>query len=240
MPVDWADTYLRARRREGRVLDDDLVASLPHLPRSHPLAAEWRYRADSCDRLYRYVLGRSPARVVELGCGNGWLANRLAAAPVSLVVGADVNVVELEQARRVFRRPNLEFVVCDIDEAPLPVARPDLVVLASTLQYVARPVELIGRLLDQAAPGGEVHVLDSPLYAPDALDAARQRTEQHYAGIGVPEMADHYHHHTWDDLEPLAYDLLYDPRSLRPRLERRWLRRPRALFPWLRFRRAPA
>ena len=213
------------------------MAVLPDVGHGHPHEREWRQRADSADRLLTYVRRRErPPVIVDLGCGNGWLANRLASVAGSVVAGMDVNTVELEQARRVFTgRPNLRFGVGDILDAALPIEHPDLVVLASVIQYLPDPSTLVATLLGRVAPDGEVHVLDSPIYRPADVAAARRRTRQHYAGVGVAEMADLYHHHTWDELGSLPYDVMYRPDDRRRRLERR-LRLPRSPFPWLRFR----
>jgi SAM-dependent methyltransferase len=232
--------YLRAREREGRLLPDALVASLPDLPASHPLADEWAQRADSARRLVGHVrtIGQA-ATIVDLGCGNGWLAHRLAALPATTVLGIDANVVELDQARRVFvDAPNLTFAEGDITAGVPPVAHADVVVLSSVIQYVTDLAGLVAAIRAGVAPGSEIHILDSPLYRPSDVAAAIERTRRYYAGIGVPEMADHYHHHTWDELSAVPVDVLYSPAAWRPRVERRVLRRARSPFPWLRIRTA--
>ena len=45
------------------------------------------------------VLGRAPARVLDLGCGEGWLARALSARGVAEVVGADGSPPLIEAAR---------------------------------------------------------------------------------------------------------------------------------------------
>jgi SAM-dependent methyltransferase len=239
-PGDWPAVYAEARRREGRLLSDEAVALLPEVPRSHPHSSEWSQRADSAERLVTYLRShtRSPS-VVDLGCGNGWLANRIAAVDGSLVVGVDATAVELDQACRVFGgRPNLRFVAGDLLDGQLPIDEADVVVMASVLQYVPDPAALLARLLSTLAPQGELHVLDTPIYKTADLPGARERSRQHYASIGVPEMASVYHHHDWAALRPLSYDVLYRPDDVVHRVERRLLRRPRSPFPWLRFREA--
>jgi SAM-dependent methyltransferase len=238
-PGDWTAAYLRARDREGWLLPDAVVAVLPAVARRNPLEREWRQRADSADRLLTYLRRRRrPVTIVDLGCGNGWLANRMAAVAGAVVVGMDLNAVELDQARRVFGgRRNLRFAAGDIRDGALPVQRPDLVILASVIQYLPAPADLVEALLHLVAPGGEIHVLDSPIYRPADVAGARQRTGQHYARLGVEEMAERYHHHAWDEFGALVYDVLYRPDDPIRRLERRLLRRPRSPFPWIRFRR---
>ena len=248
----FAEAYLLARSREQRLLPDAVVAALPDFAVAPDVAAdrsrgdEWRQRADSSVRLTGYLADlaarrRLPLTVWEVGCGNGWLAARLASAPDVSVVGFDVNVEELEQAHRVFDgRDRLCFALGDLGALPeqLRMARgvgPDIVVMASVLQYVVDPNSILRRAVGASVPGTEFHVLDSPIYDDASeVDAARQRTRDHYEQIGVPTMAEHYHHHTWDAFAGLRADVLYRPDAPAVRLQRRLLRRARSSFPWIR------
>jgi len=234
----WSQVYLQARAREGRLLPDDLVAGLPDLPRGHPLRREWRHRADSAGRLCAYVRAqRRPVRVLDAGCGNGWLANRLAAIDATTVTAVDMNGVELDQARRVFGgRPDLEFVAGDLLDGVPDTGPPDLVVLASVIQYLPDLGAVLDALVALMAADGEIHVLDSPIYRRTDVAGARERTRRHYADVGVPEMASRYQHHDWSELARFAYDVLYRPDEWRHRVERRVLGRARSPFPWLRIR----
>lgn len=234
----WTSSYLRARELEGRLYPDAIVATLPHVPPGDPLRDEWRLRGDSVDRLVAYLgrLRRSLV-VLEVGCGNGWVASRIAAVRGCRVTGLDANETELAQAERVFGgRPNLAFIAGDAITSPPPAERPDVIVLASVIQYVADVPGLLRRLGGWLAPGGELHALDSPFYRAEDVPAARERTRRHYAELGVPEMADVYHAHDWRSLDGFAVDVLYRPDSRWVLFERRVLGRPRSPFPWLRIR----
>src|SRR5215471_14770463 len=138
MTVD-PDLYLRVRRKEGRVYTDEIVARLPELPSGHPLQAEWLLRAASAERLTRYLARlQRPMTVLELGCGNGWLTNRIASVPGTQVVGLERNRLELSQAARVFAGNEcLSWLEADIHCAPF-VGRPfDAIVVACAIQYFA-------------------------------------------------------------------------------------------------------
>ena len=227
-------------RAEGRLFPDEIVRRLPAASPGHPLATEWRQRADSAARLLSHLRARRPAAVLDVGSGNGWLTAAIAAAlPHAHVLGLEPNDVERAQASRVFAdRPNLRFVAGDVTSAAPPTARPDVVVLASVIQYVADLPALVSRLLGWIGddPRGEIHILDSPLYAEAEVPAARERTRRHYEAVGVPAMADAYHHHGWRTLEAFAPEVLFRPDALRLRLERRLLGRARSPFPWIRVR----
>jgi len=237
----WIPAYLAVREREGRLYPDAIVELLPHVPAGHPLENEWRQRADSSDRLRAYLAAVSrrgrPLRVIDVGSGNGWLARRIAGLPGSEVVGLEANDVELAQARRVFGgRPGLRFSSGDMLTAPSPLDGATVVVLASVIQYAADLPALLRRLLGWLAPEGELHVLDSPLYRPGELAGARERTRRYYAQLGVPEMAEAYHQHTWSALDGFAAEVRYRPDAWLRRLERRVLGRVRSPFPWIRIR----
>jgi SAM-dependent methyltransferase len=236
----WVADYLRARAIEGRIYPDEIVRRLPATPPGHPLAGEWRQRADSAGRLLAHLRARSPRHILEVGSGNGWLGAAIAAAlPRAAVTGMEPNDLERSQATRVFRdRPNLRFLADEVTTAQAPPERPDVIVLASVIQYVADLPVLLRRLLSwiEDDPGGEIHILDSPLYADGDVTAARERTQRHYAAIGVPTMTAVYHHHTWRSLDGFRTDVRYRPDAIRTRVERRLLGRERSPFPWIRVR----
>ena len=238
----WSDAYLRVRELEGRRYPDAIVARLPDVPASDPLAREWRIRADSAVRLLGHLdrLPR-PLGILDVGCGNGWLANLMAGVDGSRVVAVDANEAELAQARRVFgERTNLAFVLADIAVVGTPMSDPSVIVLASMAQYVADLAALLRRLRSWLPPDGELHIIDTPFYTADELADARERSRRHYADVGVPEMADIYRHHDWAVLDEFGPEVLHHPGSGRARASR-LLGRPTSPFPWIRIRgRAPA
>jgi len=240
----WTAVYDQVRELEGRRYPDAVVARLPDVPREDPFHAEWRCRADSADRLVHHLAGSPmPLEIVEVGCGNGWLSARIArsvgARSVGArVVGIDVNVREIDQARRVFGSvPDLSFVVADAQLAGSPLPRPTTIVLASVIQYVADAPALLRRLLGWLPPGGELHLLDSPLYRPGEAAAARSRSEAYYARLGVPVMAASYHHHEVGILDGFTAEFLHDPDALGSRIAARLPGRRPSPFPWIRIRR---
>ncbi len=237
---DRSRLYLRARELEGRLYPDEIVARLPWMSASDPLASEWRIRADTAGRLVRYLDGLPrPLAVLEVGCGNGWLADRIAAIDGSRVIGMDASEPELAQARRVFGgRSNLDFVLGDITVASRPIDPPTVIVMASVAQYVADLAGLVAHLRTWLPPDGELHILETPFYAPGDVERARERSRRHYEALGVPGMAEIYRHHDRRVLDQFEPVLLYRPRSVLARVERRLLGWPRSPFPWLRIRAA--
>jgi SAM-dependent methyltransferase len=185
---------------------------------------------------------RKPRTILELGCGNGWLTNYLAQDPHTFVWGIDRNQVELVQAARVFGdNRQLGFAHADIFNPPfindrIVKGQFDTVVLASVIQYFPDLPTLIFQLLTLLKPAGEIHVIDSPLYAHNEVEAAKRRSQAYYEKLGVPEMAGFYYHHTWEELLTLFdSEIVYNPNAP---LE--WLMRKaglrRSVFPWIRIR----
>jgi len=223
--------YLSVRRKEGRVYSDEIVSQLPNVPDDHPLQEEWRARAASSHRLARYLAGLGrPLRMLDLGCGNGWLASRLAEAADLSVVGLDRNHVELDQARRVFsHRSELSWVGADIFRAPFPAQSFDIILIACAIQYFADIALLIRTLRPLLATRGEIHIVDSPFYLPQQLPAARQRSRSYYTNLGFPEMATHYHHHPSTVLDAYRPVYLYTPDKTSRHAESR----PDSPFSWI-------
>jgi ubiquinone/menaquinone biosynthesis C-methylase UbiE len=227
------DLYLRLRKKEGRLYSDEVVARLPDFPRGHPLTDEWHARSASASRLTR-SLTRQPKHlhILDLGCGNGWLSSLISKSG-HFVTGTDVNRLELRQASRVFSsNPRLSFVEAEADFLPFKAKTFDLILLASVIQYFSDLPALLRLLSGHLEPRGEIHILDSSLYADEELSDAAQRSRDYFSSLGFPEMAEHYFHHRFSSFGEFDYKFLYQPKAF-------WLRARRFLgqidspFPWI-------
>jgi len=224
------DLYLRVREKEGRLYLDDVVAHLPYISDEHPLANEWRARATSASRLTKYLSRQHKSlSILELGCGNGWLSNLLSKAG-HRVVGVDQNLHELKQATRVFSNPS--FLSANIFSAPFALETFDVILLASVIQYFHDLPALINALSQHLKPDGEIHIMDSPLYADDEISNAIQRSQEYYSSLGFPEMAGQYFHHPESDLNMFDSKWLYRPR-LNILRWKHWLGLDDSPFPWV-------
>jgi len=227
------DLYLRVREKEGRLYSDEVVAHLPFVPDKYPLAGEWRARSTSASRLTRYLSRQSrPLSILDLGCGNGWLSNLLCKSG-HCVIGVDQNLYELKQAARVFAsHSNISFLDADIFSAPFVPESFDVILLASIIQYFPDLPALLNVLSGYLKPHGEIHILDSPLYADDEISGAIQRSRQYYSSLGFPDMVEQYFHHCETDLKPFDAKWLYRPHS-RVLRWKRLLRSFDSPFPWI-------
>jgi ubiquinone/menaquinone biosynthesis C-methylase UbiE len=227
--------YLATRTKESRIYSDEVVSALPRMPAGHPLHGEWRIRDSSSRRLLDYLAGMpGPLALLDVGCGNGWMAARLARLPGCEVCALDLNRPELEQGARVWGDlPGLTFVYGNLLEEILPEKRFDIVTLAGSIQYFPDVHLLMDRLFTLLKASGEVHIIDSPFYNEKSAEAARERTRRHYRNLGHPEMAAHYHHHLFSSLNRYGPVLLYDPRKMIQRIKRKLFDRSLSPFPWV-------
>ncbi|PPU69298.1 SAM-dependent methyltransferase [Xanthomonas pisi] len=215
------------------------MRSLPRPSGKLGTSLEWQVRALSSRFLVRHLQARGgEGAILELGCGNGWLSQLLAQSLQRDVCGVDVNRTELTQAARVFGHDQrLSFVAADIQTFALPHDVFDVIVVPACIQYFPHPAALVRHLLAQLRDGGELHILDSPLY-PDRqrADQSAARSLRYFTGLGVPALAEQYHQHTYAAFDPLVVQWLFDPRQLRARI-RRMLKLRQPHFPWLCLRR---
>lgn len=226
--TDFATHYLALRRSEGRICTDEEAYRLPYTASDHPLAAEWKVRARSCHRLIRYLKAKGrPLHILEVGCGNGWLARRMAEIEDSFVTATDINETELLQGTRVFRTwTNLRFEAGGLEKLSTD-KRYDIIVFAASLQYFPSVLLVLNRAAGLLRAGGEIHILDTPFYEAEERKAARKRTADYFKSRGREAMTNYYFHHTMKPWEGFQSRLLSDPRSL---WNRYWLRHP---FPWI-------
>lgn len=205
--------YLAARKKEARLYDDETIKMLPYINSSHPLYHEWMIRKESAQRLIKYCRKKQLSKILEVGCGNGWLSNMLAEHTKAKIIGIDVNLNELEQASRVFKKPNLCFIYDELISPGFLNQKFDLIIFAASIQYFPSLRNIIALALQKTSPAGEIHILDSFLYSASALSAASKGSEQYYQSLEIPGMVHHYFHHTFEDLQLFHYEQLYNPRA---------------------------
>jgi ubiquinone/menaquinone biosynthesis C-methylase UbiE len=86
-------------------------------------------------------LNSNEKKIAEIGCGNGWLTNKLSKIKNSEIIGIDVNIHELEQAAKIFAgNSNAAFVYADVFKMDLKF---DYIVLAGVVAYFKDFKELI-------------------------------------------------------------------------------------------------
>lgn len=227
---DFARNYLAVREKEGFLVTDELLKELPLIGESHPQSYPWKLRKVNSDKFCDYIRQNdSLGFILELGCGNGWFTNKIAESTKAAVLGMDINMPELEQANRVFRKENIEFAYGDIFETKFP-NKFDLIVMNAAVQYFPDFEKLMNKLKDCLNAKGEIHIVDSFFYKNSKeIERAKKSTEEYYSNIDEIGMKDYYFHHRIKDLND--FEVMSD--------KLKWLRflsKNRSPFGWFRFR----
>ncbi|TCC23332.1 class I SAM-dependent methyltransferase [Kribbella sindirgiensis] len=125
------------------------------------------------------------ARVVDLGCGEGGLAVRLAEAGAAEVLAVDVSEQMLAAARL---HPAVRYERADLADFEVPTGTADLVVSSMALHYVEDFDDLVARVARWLVPGGwlvftmEHPMVTAPVVAADCVvddyadEGRRERT----------------------------------------------------------------
>jgi ubiquinone/menaquinone biosynthesis C-methylase UbiE len=205
--------YIALRTKESRLYTDAAVSKLPEVNHDHIHYKEWKVRQNSCKVLIKYIRKKKrPLHILEVGCGNGWLANKISEVSNVHVTGLDINTVELAQAARVFmRRSNLQLIHGDLRSGTLAGNEYDLVIFAASLQYFPSAADIIRCAQALLREDGEVILMDTIFYTEDQLPAARKRTAAYFEGIGFPQMSAWYFHHSLHSLQGLNYKVISKP-----------------------------
>lgn len=98
------------------------------------------------------ALGRRDLSIIDIGCGTGWLCERL--AQFGAVTGIDLADEVLERARA--RAPAVRFITGDLFNLQLAPGSFDVVVTLEVLAHVADQPAFVARLAALLKPGGRL------------------------------------------------------------------------------------
>ena len=229
---DFEKHYTKLRQHEGRLYSIGEVRRLPAFAGQAPLQKEWQVRARSSKKLIEHLRNQSNRKILEVGCGNGWLMNTIQVALNADCCGIDVNETELLQGVEAFgMNERLTFFYADIlsDLFNDPIA--DAIIVASAIQYFPDPQKLIQKLLTLLSPGGQIHIIDSPFYDHQIVPVARRRSQRYFQHSGSPEMSERYFHHSWEVLSTFKYRIVHNPKAILNRVLRPL--NNNSPFPWV-------
>ena len=211
----FADLYIDMRYKEKRILSDCKVMFLPDIEEDHVHYKEWQIRKQSSIQLIDYLKAKNkPLNILEVGCGNGWLSAKLHAIPGAKVTGIDVNEPEIQQAQRVFKSDNLEFICTSFDPSMYQRQKFDVILFVASIQYFKSLKGILNKALSCLKLSGEIHITDTNFYTPTEAVRAAKRSEGYFASIGFPEMAEHYFHHTINQVREFNCKVLCNPHRI--------------------------
>lgn len=230
--TSFEEEYIQLRAHENRILNVDEIIKLPNYKKKAKHSREWELRQDSFRKFNNYFKSLHAHSILDLGCGNGWLLNKLY-NPESVFYGVDINQLELDQASEIHKhRKNVYFINDDIHQIKFKQEF-DLIIINAAIQYFHPLQKLINHLLSILSLTGEIHIIDSPFYK-NKLDAknAKLRSIQYFRQNDALGMAEYYHHHTYSDLAQYNLQILYQPKSWLNKLSRSFGKR-KSPFPWI-------
>jgi SAM-dependent methyltransferase len=159
--------------------------------------------------LARLLPALSGAAVIELGCGDGALARRLAEAGARRVLAVDGSARMLALAAR-RPHPRVRYQRGDIETLSQPAGRADCVISSLALHYVRDYRGLVGRVAGWLRPGGQfVFSMEHPI-----CTAASPMTGWVAAGGMTVWPVDHYGEETARVQRWLGRDVLKYHRRL--------------------------
>ncbi|MFC0038829.1 methyltransferase domain-containing protein [Actinomadura rayongensis] len=120
-----------------------------------------RYRTDLTDRAVMDAIGPADGcRVLDAGCGEGYLSRRLATLGADVVgVDAAQNLVDAASAVPVDGPGAARFLRASVDDLPLPDAAFDLVVCNHLFSHLPEPSHAINEFGRVLRPGGRLIIL---------------------------------------------------------------------------------
>jgi 2-polyprenyl-3-methyl-5-hydroxy-6-metoxy-1,4-benzoquinol methylase len=142
----WMSAVLPYCPMDGRSLDAEYAAGAWDYLRGPTEVARFAVIAGYIQYFKR------GARVLELGCGEGLLPERLHAEACSRYLGVDVSVEAITRACR-RQGPRVSFVTADAD-AFVTSEQFDVIVFSECLEYFADPLSTVRRYDSALLPGG--------------------------------------------------------------------------------------
>lgn len=112
-------------------------------------------------------------RILDLGCGTGWLTEKLAA--YGQATGIDLSDVVIAKARE--RCPDIEYIIGDLFQTPLPQGQFDLVVSQDVVAHVIDQhgyIEIAARALK---PGGHLIITSTNRFVVTRMNLPPQPPE---------------------------------------------------------------
>ncbi len=197
-------SYSLAWSRDGwGSADEEYLFRLPAKDVTGRHETEWRVKARSMEVLFRVLDRKQLRRVIDLGCGMGWLSHHLALRG-NEVYAVDIlrdDQLGLGAAGRYARRgPFFERIWGELERPPFRDSCSDAVICNASLHYASDTLAVLREISRILKPGGLFVLLNSPVHS-DALSAVRARDgfRRRLQGLGATDdVVSRYQHFTRD------------------------------------------
>jgi ArsR family transcriptional regulator len=158
-------TSARWRSRDARLLEKTLLeraeSSREFFNAGNPEAVQNRTSpGQTWQALAEGIIGLfAGKRIVDLGCGNGRLARRFAAAGNN-VTGVDSSEEQIRMAKAEVSAAELRYVLAPMERTGLPDGTFDIAVISQSLHHASDPAAALREAYRLLAAGGRLLVLD--------------------------------------------------------------------------------
>jgi len=240
--------YESIRRAEGRGSNSaNYYSALPFKDLNGQHAGDWAIRARSFNTLVKSVLTRLQVpleralKILDLGAGNGWLSNRLAAQG-DRVFAVDLLVNE-QDGLGAWKSYEHRFTPLQAEYNHLPIMDgfADAVIFNASFHDSENYAETLKEALRVLSQRGIVVVMDSPVYrrGTSGEKMVEEREAQFQANYGLASDALQSENYlTYTRLDNLGRELNIAWKKITPFYGFRWVLRP--LFSKIMRRREPA
>ncbi len=224
--------YETVRSAEGRGSSNSAYyRALPFKDLSGKMRFAWRIRAASFVAFLAQVLeplekeNRTPLKILDLGAGNGWLSNRLAARGHQ-VAAVDLLVNPMDGlGAHIHYATTFESIQAEYDRLPLEDSQCDLVVFNASFHYSENYEASLAEAKRVLRSDGQIVISDSPVYRHPASGRkmVQERESQFQAKYGFPSNALKSENFlTYNRLEDLTGELGLTWQLLAPHLGAAW------------------
>jgi SAM-dependent methyltransferase len=228
--------YESVRRAEGRgSASAGYYRALPFKDLSGHFKGDWKIRARSFQSLVKNVLTRvqdpleRSLKILDLGAGNGWLSNRLAAQDdrviaVDLLVNERDGLGAWKQYENTFTSVQAEF-----NHLPVMDNFADVVIFNASFHYSEDYAQSLTEALRVLSAGGRVVIMDSPVYRRSASGEkmVEEREAQFIAKHGfASDNLQSENYLTYTRLQDLAKKFNITWKYITPFYGLRWMLRP--------------
>jgi SAM-dependent methyltransferase len=232
----FIEEYETVRRTEGRgSTDADYYRALPYKDLSGNFSKDWAIRTRSFDLLVKKLLTpiqanlERPLKVLDLGAGNGWLSNRLAAQD-DRVVAVDLLVNELD-GLGAWKHYENQFtpIQAEFNRLPIMDGFADVAIFNASFHYSENYEETLKEALRATDVDGVVVVMGTPVYrrreSGEKMVAEREAAFQEQYGFASNSLESE-NFLTYDRLIELGDSLGIHWLTFRPFYGLRWMLRP--------------
>jgi len=232
--------YEAVRRAERRGSPSaNYYRALPFKDLSGHFESDWKIRARSFNVLVKNVLTRvqdpleRSLKVLDLGAGNGWLSNRLAAQgdrviAVDLLVNEQDGLGAWKYYENTFTPVQAEF-----HHLPVMDSFADVVIFNASFHYSEDYTQALDEALRVLSPTGSLVIMDSPVYrrndSGEKMVAEREAQFKAKYGLASDSLQSE-NYLTYARLEELGKQLKIRWKFITPFYGLRWMFRPLASF----------